>query len=43
MSTRLSVHAELDTTTYPTGVKIPDAQMNALRDTGNYTLNPPQE
>ena len=52
--TGLSVHAELDTTTYPTGVKIPDAQMNALRDTGtlrrhdwhpewNYTLNPPQE
>ena len=52
--TGLSVHAELDTTTYyPTGVKIPDAQMNALRDTGtlrrhdwhpewNYTLNPPQ-
>src|SRR5690242_2281805 len=50
----LSVHAELDTTAYPTGVKIPDAQMNALRDTGtlrrhdwhpewNYTLNPPQE
>jgi transposase len=52
--TGLSVHAELDTTAYPTGVKIPDAQMNALRDTGtlrrhdwhpewNYTLNPPQE
>jgi transposase len=50
----LSVHAELDTTAYPTGVKIPDAQMNALHDTGtlrrhdwhpewNYTLNPPQE
>lgn len=49
--TGLNVHAELDTTTYPTGVKIPDAQMNALRDTGtlhhhdwhpewNYTLNP---
>ena len=47
--TGLSVHAELDTTAYPTGVKIPDAQMNALRDTGtlrrhdwhaewNYTL-----
>jgi hypothetical protein len=32
--TGLSVHAELDTTTYPTGVKIPDAQMNALDDTG---------
>ena len=52
--TGLSVHAELDTTTYPTGVKIPDAQMNALRDTGtlqrhdwhpewNYTLNPPHK
>ena len=52
--TGLSVHAELDTTAYPTGVKIPDAQMNALRDTGtlrrhdwhpewNYTLNPSQE
>ena len=43
-----------NTTTYPTGVKIPDAQMNALRDTGtlrrhdwhpewNYTLNPPHD
>jgi hypothetical protein len=32
--TGLSVHAELNTTAYPTGVKIPDAQMNALRDTG---------
>jgi Rhodopirellula transposase DDE domain len=52
--TGLSVHAELDTTAYPTGVKIPDAQMNALRDTGtlrrhdwhpewNYTLNPQRE
>ena len=52
--TGLSVHAELDTTAYPTGVKIPDAQMNALRDTGtlrrhdwhpewNYTLNPPHD
>jgi transposase len=49
--TGLSVHAELDTTAYPTGVKIPDAQMKALDDTGtlrrhewhpewNYTLNP---
>ena len=28
--TGLSVHAELDTGTYPTGVKIPDAQMKAL-------------
>ena len=32
--TGLSVHTELDTTAYPTGVKISDAQMNALRDTG---------
>jgi hypothetical protein len=49
--TGLSVHAELDTSTYPTGVKIPDAQMKALQATGalhrhdwhpewNYTLNP---
>jgi hypothetical protein len=52
--TGLSVHAELDTTTYPTGVKIPDTQMKALHDTGalyrhdwhpewNYTLNPPRD
>jgi len=52
-STGLSVHAELDTHTYPIGVKIPDAQMNALHDSGvlhrhdwhpewNYTLNPPR-
>ncbi len=33
-STGLSVHAELDTHTYPIGVKIPDAQMNALHDSG---------
>lgn len=50
--TGLSVHAELDTSTYPTGVKIPDSQMKALHDTGtlhrhewhpewNYTLKPP--
>jgi hypothetical protein len=49
--TGLTVHAELDTDTYPVGVKIPDAQMKALHDTGalhhhdwhpewNYTLNP---
>ncbi len=48
-----AVHAELDTDTYPVGVKIPDAQMKALHDTGvlhrhdwhpewNYTLNPPR-
>jgi len=52
--TGLSVHAELDTTAYPTGVKIPDAQMKALDDTGtlrrhdwhpewNYTLNRPHD
>ena len=50
--TGLTVHAELDTDTYPVGVKIPDTQMKALQDTGvlhrhdwhpawNYTLNPP--
>jgi transposase len=50
----LSVHAELDTDTYPTGVKIPDTQIKALHDTGalhrhhwhpewNYTLSPPQK
>ncbi len=33
-STGLSVHAELDTHTYPIGVKIPDAQINALHDSG---------
>jgi hypothetical protein len=47
----LSVHAELDTTAYPTGVKIPDERMRALETQGilvrhpfhgewNYTLNP---
>jgi hypothetical protein len=47
----LKVHAELDTTTYPTGVKIGDEQMKALETQGiltrhgfhgewNYTLNP---
>jgi len=50
----LTVHAELDTDTYPTGVKIPDTQIKALHDTGalhrhhwhpewNYTLRPPQK
>ena len=45
----LSVHAELDQATYPTGIKIPDQQMKALQDNGtllrhtfhgewNYTL-----
>ena len=49
--TGLSVHAELDTDIYPTGVKIPDARMKALETTGilvrhdfhgewNYTLTP---
>jgi len=47
----LKVHAELDTATYPTGVKIADEQMKALETQGiltrhgfhgewNYTLNP---
>lgn len=51
--TGLTVHAELDTDTYPVGVKIPDAQMKTLHDTGalhrhdwhpdwNYSLNPPR-
>ncbi len=51
--TGLNVHAELDTHTYPAGIKIPDAQMQALHDTGaltrhdwhpewNYTLKPPK-
>ena len=51
--TGLTVHAELDTDTYPTGIKIPDTQMKALHDNGalhrhdwhpewNYTLNPPE-
>ena len=49
--TGLSVHAELDTSAYPTGVKIPDAEIKALHDTGalrrhdwhpewNYSLHP---
>jgi hypothetical protein len=52
-ATGLTVHADLDTNTYPTGVKIPDRDMKALTDTGtlhrhdfhgewNYTLNPPK-
>jgi hypothetical protein len=47
----LTVHAELDPATYPTGVKIPDSQMKSLVDTGvlqrhtyhgdwNYTIHP---
>ncbi len=50
-STGLSVHAELDTNPYATGVKIPDTQMKQLHDSGaltrhhwhpewNYTLSP---
>ena len=50
-TTGLTVHAELDTGTYPVGVKIPDQQMTALEKSGtlnrhdfhgewNYTLNP---
>ena len=47
----LTVHAELDPASYPTGVKIPDRQMKDLDTTGilarhdfhgewNYTLHP---
>ena len=47
----LTTYAVLDTTEYPTGVKIPDQTMKDLTDTGtltrhnwhgewNYTLNP---
>ena len=32
--TGLTVHAELDTSTYPTGIKIPDQEMKTLTDTG---------
>ena len=46
-STGLRVHAELDTDSYPTGVKVSDAQMDAVAVTGhtwhgewNYTLHP---
>src|SRR6201998_68755 len=50
-STGLTVRAELDQASYPTGVKIPDAQMKALENQRiltrhdfhgewNYTLNP---
>ena len=45
--TGLRVHAELDTSTYPTGITISDAQMNALPLTRhdwhgdwNYTVRP---
>jgi hypothetical protein len=50
-STGLSIHAELDSTQYPTGVKIADRGIKALAASGiltrhtlhgewNYTLNP---
>ena len=32
-STGLTVHAELDPANYPTGIKIPDQQMNDLETT----------
>ncbi len=49
-TTGLTVRAKLDTETYPTGVKIPDAEMASLETGGtlnrhewhpewNYTLN----
>lgn len=52
-STGLSVHAELDHTSYPLGVKIPDHQMTSLETDGtltrhashgewNYSPNPTQ-
>jgi hypothetical protein len=47
--TGLSVHAELDTGSYPTGVKVDDAQVDALamprhrfHGDWNYTLHPPR-
>ncbi len=50
-TTGLSVHAELDTSTYPRGIKIPDKAMKTLETSGtltrhdfhgdwNYTINP---
>jgi transposase len=52
-ATGLTIQADLDTTPYPTGVKISDREMKALTDTGiltrhdyhgewNYSLNPPR-
>jgi hypothetical protein len=52
--TGLSVHAELDTNQYPTGIKIPDKQMKELETNHtltrhawhgewNYTLNPTRQ
>jgi hypothetical protein len=44
--TGLRVHAELDTGSYPTGVKVSDAELNAVPITGhvfhgewNYTVH----
>jgi hypothetical protein len=50
----LKVHAELDTTIYPTGVVVPDKQMKAMETNGiltrhafhgewNYSLNPTRD
>jgi hypothetical protein len=36
-NTGLRVHAELDTTRYPTGIKIPDQQMTDLETSGALT------
>jgi hypothetical protein len=49
--TGLTVHAELDTASYPAGIKIPDTQLKALHESGvlqrhnwhpewNYTIKP---
>jgi len=39
-ATGLKVHAELDTNTYPTGIKIPDRQMKELERTGVLVRHP---
>jgi len=50
----LHVHAELDDTSYPAGIKIPDKDINALESQGiltrdafhgewNYILQPPPD
>ena len=36
----LSVHAELDTGTYPAGIKIPGSEMKALHETGALARHP---
>jgi hypothetical protein len=46
--TRLQIRAELDTATYPTGLKVPEEQMRALElepaafhgQDWNYTIKP---